>query len=156
MAHSLSEPWTFYYILSDTDDPHQAGLHKLGRMESIEQFWDLYRHIKRPSQVPNIEIGFFMKNFKLDRTDSVYSEGCLLEIAIPQEILDYQWERLLMYAIGSQLDKAIVGVSTRFDMGVFWIWIKEMKFIDFAEDNIVQLLGIDNDVDITRSSIVIK
>ena len=156
MAHSIADPWTFYYIISESDSDAQSGLHRLGRIESIEQFWDLYRYIKRPSQVPNIEIGFFLRSFRLDRTDSVYKDGGLLEIPIPQDLLNYQWERLLMFAIGNQLDKAVVGVSTRFDISVFWIWVKEMKFMDFVEDNVVQLLGIDDDVEITRSPINIK
>ena len=145
MTHLLTDPWTFYYILQDTENPLLDGLHKLGRIESVEQFWDLYRYIKRPSQAPEIEIGFFTKNFKLDRTDSIYKDGSLLQIPIEQDILDYQWERLLMFSLGCQLDKAVVGVSTRYDKGVFWIWVKENKFMDFVEDNVVQLLGIDDD-----------
>ena len=151
MTHQLTDPWTFYYIISNSNNPLLDGLHRLGRFESVEQFWDLYRNIKRPSVAPDIEIGLFTKNFKLDKSDPVYSDGGLLVVPIPKELLDIQWERLIMNAIGSNLDKSIVGVSTRFDKEVVWIWCINMRLMDFVEDNIVDVLGIDDDVTITRS-----
>ena len=153
MTHELTDPWTVYYIISDPSNPLIDGLHKLGRFESVEQFWDLYRNIKRPSAAPEIEIGVFSKNFKLDKTDAVYKGGGLLTIPIPSELLDIQWERLIFNAIGSNLDKSVVGVSTRFDKGLIWIWCKDMRLMDFVEDNVVDILGIDDDVTITRNPI---
>ena len=153
MTHELTNPWTFYYIVTGLEDASLNGLHKLGRIESLEQFWDLYRYIKRPSQAPDIEIGFFMKNFKLDKSDAVYKNGGLLKIPIETDLLDYQWERLLMYAMGCQLDKDAIGVSTKYKDSVIWIWVKDMKLLDFVEDNVVQLLGIDEGVEISRIKI---
>ena len=153
MNHELTEPWTFYYILSNQPNPELNGLHKLGRFESAEQFWDLYRNIKRPSAAPEIEIGLFSKNFKLDKTDPVYKGGGILAVPIPKDLLDIQWERLIMSAIGSNLDRSVAGVSTRFDKEVVWIWCKDMRLMDFVEDNVVDVLGIDDDVTITRTPI---
>ena len=150
MSHFLTHQWTFYFILTNTGNPDSDGLHKLGRFETIEQFWALFRNIKRPSECPDIEIGVFSKNHILDKEDQSYKGGCLLQVPVPSDTLDYHWELLVMRAIGSQCDSSVVGISTMFSKGLFWIWCDNERLADFVEDEIVDVLGIDDDVKIDR------
>lgn len=152
MSHPLASPWTVFYMIEPNDTQFKPGLHVLGRFESIEQFWDLYTHLKKPNKTPDLLLGYFTKAFKMDQEDPNLKTGGKLIISIPKELLIYQWERLIITAVCGTLDPAIVGFSTKYNEEKITIWVNNMKLMDFVEDYIVDLLGIDTDTEVTRAS----
>lgn len=153
MSHPLSLIWSVFYKIENEEEPEKAGLHTLGRFESLEQFWDLYTHLKKPNEVPDLLVGFFNKSFKMDPFDPNLENGGILMIPIPKELLLYQWERLIFAGVGGRLDKGVVGFTLKYNEAIISIWVQDKRLMDFVEDNIVDVLGIDNDVQITRASI---
>ena len=51
--HSLQSAWAFWYDKKQSKKTSTAEfrekLHKIGSFNTVEQFWKLYLHLKRPS-----------------------------------------------------------------------------------------------------------
>lgn len=138
-SHPLQTAWAFWYDKKQRYDPNKAQsndpneykgqLHKIGAFDSVEGFWKLYCHLKRPSTLENnVNIYLFRDTIPKDATTPVspihipmweaYPRGgCwILKIRKRKDsetsVLGKMWQDLAISAIGEMFDEPdVVGVS---------------------------------------------
>lgn len=122
--HALQTPWSFWY---DTKLPRhktnavdfKANLHKIGSFDTVEHFWKLYVHIKRPSTlVVNANLYLFRDGANIAPMWECFPNGgCwILKLKkrrdIEASVLGKMWQDLVFAAIGEMFEEPdLVGIS---------------------------------------------
>jgi len=131
--NALETPWVFWF---DKKLPHNVSnpndyvtnLIHHGEVHSVEQFWGVYSHILRPSELPKDCNYHFMRYRGYPMWECYPEGGCWLIKTKKMNNLNRMWEKLLLASIGEAFgdpDMVGVGVSTRPKGNVLSVWVKD-------------------------------
>ncbi|OAL71369.1 translation initiation factor eIF4E3 [Trichophyton violaceum] len=102
----------------------------LASISSVESFWTVYSHLKRPSLLPTVsDYHIFKKNIRPVWEDEANKRGGKWIIRLKKGVADRYWEDLLLAMIGDQFAEAsdeVCGavLSVRSGEDVLSIWTK--------------------------------
>lgn len=108
---------------------YEDMLELIGSFDSVEKFWAIYSHLKRPSDLPSVNLSVFRKGIKPLWEDEANKKGGKFIIRVKKGISSHIWEALLLAVVGNQLGVGpdeICGVtisirSPGFNIVTLWI-----------------------------------
>eukprot|EP01095_Lingulamoeba_sp_RSL-Kostka_P007029 TRINITY_DN2219_c4_g1_i1.p1 TRINITY_DN2219_c4_g1~~TRINITY_DN2219_c4_g1_i1.p1 ORF type:complete len:276 (+),score=92.90 TRINITY_DN2219_c4_g1_i1:102-929(+) len=132
-THRLNSKWTFWYSKQPKGQkkeniPYEDLLLKVGSFNTIENFWNYYTHLIKPSQLTKGSNIALFKNEKKPMWENFIHGGCWnIHFKKNSLNLDWNWEKLIFGIIGEVFKEPnIVGivVSKRSGFDVLSIWNK--------------------------------
>lgn len=109
--HPLKDGWTFWYRppISKAHGyiEYENTLHAIATVQTAEEFWDVYSHLKRPSDIPVVsDYHVFKKDIRPFWEDEVNRKGGKWVVRLKKGVADRYWEDLLLSLIGDQFSEA--------------------------------------------------
>ena len=141
----LENEYTFYFRITDkklqggkTD--YQDSVKKMAEFSTVEDFWKIFQHIKKPEGLKSgIEIQLFKNPIKPLWEDEGNKEGGRLSLRIKKEFSSLVWEELVLDMISGSFPKNVkdqlngITISIRRDFNCLQIWFKNFKEPHIAE-----------------------
>ena len=165
----LSHKYVFYFRVSeeilknqfpkqtiDTSE-YESQVKKISEFDTIEDFWAIYQHIKKPDDCKQgIEIQMFKENIKPMWEDEFNKNGGKLSLKLNKGYTTIIWEELLLGIIGNILPKEIsegingIVFSSKKESNILQIWFKDYNknYTGELEQCIRDLIQIPNEVPI--------
>ena len=108
---------------------YEDMLEHIGTFDTVERFWSLYSHIKRPSDLPSVNLSVFRKGIKPLWEDEANKKGGKFGIRVKKGISSHCWEALLLAVVGNQLgvgpdEICGVTISVRTECDIMTLWIR--------------------------------
>jgi translation initiation factor 4E len=165
----LSNKYIFWFRISDDiiknqfqkqsidSTEYENQVKKIGEFETIEDFWSLYQHIKKPDNCKQgIEIQMFKDPIKPMWEDEYNKKGGKLSLKLNKGYTTIIWEELILGIIGNILPKEInegingIVFSSKKESNILQIWFKDYNKNYYAEleQCIRDLIQIPNEVPI--------
>ena len=165
----LSNKYIFWFRISDDiiknqfqkqsidSTEYENQVKKIGEFETIEDFWSLYQHIKKPDNCKQgIEIQMFKDPIKPMWEDEYNKKGGKLSLKLNKGYTTIIWEELILGIIGDILPKEInegingIVFSSKKESNILQIWFKDYNKNYYAEleQCIRDLIQIPNEVPI--------
>ena len=119
----LDSGWALWYdkkgASKTSTQEFRQKLQKLGSFDSIEGFWRLYLHVKRPSQLENnVNLYLFRDNQLPPMWESYPRGGCWIlkvkkkTLAGGPSVLGKLWQDMVLALVGEQFEEPdVVGIS---------------------------------------------
>ncbi|KAI1338990.1 translation initiation factor eIF4e [Xylariaceae sp. FL0016] len=106
-AHPLRNTWVFWYRPPITKAngyiEYDKTLHAMMAVKTVEEFWQAYRHLKRPSQLPTVsDYHLFKSGIRPIWEDDENKHGGKWILRLKKGIADRYYEDLLMACAGDQ------------------------------------------------------
>lgn len=110
--HPLQTSWTLYYLKPEKESEDYANsIHAIGKVQTIEEFWTYFSHIKRPCDLEKgTELHVFRNDFRGMWEDPVNRDGGRWFVCLEPGYSSQIWEKSVLALIGEQLDPDIIGV----------------------------------------------
>ncbi|KHO01464.1 eukaryotic translation initiation factor 4E-4 [Metarhizium album ARSEF 1941] len=110
-AHPLKDAWSFWYRppISKAHGfiEYENTLHGIATVQTVEEFWEIYSHLKRPSTLPVVsDYHLFKKDVRPIWEDEVNRKGGKWVVRMKKGVADRYWEDLLLSLIGDQFGDA--------------------------------------------------
>jgi translation initiation factor 4E len=149
--HFLKHSYSFWVRRGQIDMlDYEKSVKLIYTFNTVEDFWILYDHTIRPSEVSyHCDYHFFKKGIKPLWEDKENVNGGSFVIRIPHSNkVSRYWEDLVLALIGGQFDEEeeITGLvfSTRYQKDLISIWCKstEAKTTKKIQDAIRRILGL--------------
>lgn len=146
--HQLNSGWCFWYdkrskpsafnaASGSTTVEYRNRLHKIGAFDTVEGFWKLYCHLKRPSQLDtNVNLYLFRDGPNIAPMWESFPKGGFWILKIKKKrdsgvnILGKMWQDLVLSMIGENFeDPNAVGlsISIRKVEDLISIWISDSR-----------------------------
>lgn len=123
--HPLQTGWVFWYDKKQRYDPtkpvdeYKSNLQKIASFDTVESFWKLYCHLKRPSGLDlNVNLYLFRDGAgQIPMWEAYPRGGCwILKVKKRRDseasVLGKMWQELVIAAIGECFEEPdVVGVS---------------------------------------------
>lgn len=129
--YPLKNAWIIYYRpTTNKNSDYEKSIKPLCRVQSVQAFWTVYSHLKRPSDLPTVsDYHIFKEGIRPVWEDEENKRGGKWIMRLKKGVADRYWEELLMAIIGDQFAEAgeeVCGavVSMRLGEDVFSIWTK--------------------------------
>ena len=129
--HTLRATWTlFYRPPTNKYSDYEKSTIKLASISTVESFWTIYTHLKRPSQLPSVsDYHIFKEGIRPVWEDEANKKGGKWIIRLKKGVADRYWEDLLFAIVGDQFMEAgeeICGavLSVRSGEDVLSVWTK--------------------------------
>eukprot|EP00033_Pygsuia_biforma_P000140 GCRY01000176.1.p1 GENE.GCRY01000176.1~~GCRY01000176.1.p1 ORF type:complete len:219 (-),score=27.58 GCRY01000176.1:111-767(-) len=117
VAHHLEHEWTLWFDQRQNTGKRQAGdfqnyesnLIEIGTFNTVEQFWAVFNHLAKPSQIPvNANFHFFKKGIKPMWEDDANRQGgkWIVSFKNQAKFVDECWEYLLLALIGEMFEQS--------------------------------------------------
>lgn len=127
----LKSTWTLFYRppTSKYSDYEKSTL-KLASISTVENFWTIYSHLKRPSQLPSVsDYHIFKEGIRPVWEDEANKRGGKWIVRLKKGVADRYWEDLLLAIVGDQFMEAgeeVCGavLSVRSGEDVLNVWTK--------------------------------
>ncbi|KAK0815044.1 hypothetical protein LTR91_007599 [Friedmanniomyces endolithicus] len=130
-AWPLKHAWVIYYRPPTSKNAdYEKSIKPLCRFTTVQEFWTVYTHLKRPSALPTVsDYHFFKEGIRPVWEDDENRRGGKWIMKLKKGVADRYWEDLLLAMIGDQFMEAseeVCGavVSVRQGEDVFSIWTK--------------------------------
>lgn len=109
--HQLKDAWSFWYRppISKAHGyiEYENTLHGIATVQTAEEFWEVYTHLKRPSKLPVVsDYHLFKKDIRPIWEDEVNRKGGKWVVRMKKGVADRYWEDLLLSLIGDQFGDA--------------------------------------------------
>ncbi|RDA92379.1 hypothetical protein CP533_4423 [Ophiocordyceps camponoti-saundersi (nom. inval.)] len=109
--HPLKDAWSFWYRppISKAHGfiEYEKTLHGIATVKTVEDFWQIYTHLKRPSALPVVsDYHLFKKDIRPIWEDEVNRKGGKWVVRMKKGVADRYWEDLLLSLIGDQFGDA--------------------------------------------------
>ena len=165
----LSNKYVFWFRISedilknqfpkqalDTSE-YESQVKKIAEFDTIEDFWAVYQHIKKPDNCKQgIEIQLFKENIKPMWEDELNKNGGKLSLKLNKGYTTIIWEELILGIIGNilpaEISEGINGIvfSSKKESNILQIWFKDYnkKYTGELEQCIRDLIQIPNEVPI--------
>ncbi|KAL9626283.1 MAG: hypothetical protein Q9164_007908, partial [Protoblastenia rupestris] len=129
--HPLRSTWNLFYRppTSKYSDYEKSTI-KLASISTVETFWTIYSHLKRPSQLPSVsDYHIFKEGIRPVWEDEANKRGGKWIVRLKKGVADRYWEDLLFAIIGDQFMEAgeeVCGavLSVRSGEDVLNVWTK--------------------------------
>jgi translation initiation factor 4E len=129
--YPLKNAWVIYYRpTTNKNSDYEKSIKPICRVQSVQAFWTVYSHLKRPSDLPTVsDYHIFKEGIRPVWEDEENKRGGKWIMRLKKGVADRYWEELLMAIIGDQFAEAgeeVCGavVSMRLGEDVFSIWTK--------------------------------
>lgn len=124
MKHQLPSEWSFYGFTSSEDNEkitnYESQIQLLARFNTIEDFWQIYSHIIRPSSLQQKSaIHLFRGTSRAMREDPEHQNGGSFLIRVSKGLAQYYWEQLILALIGERFPKDVIGIIISARKGFF-------------------------------------
>ncbi|KAI8659568.1 hypothetical protein NW754_011759 [Fusarium falciforme] len=111
VSHPLMEPWTFWYRppISKAHGfiEYEKTLHEIATVRTVEEFWEIFSYLKRPSSLPVVsDFHLFKKGVRPIWEDDVNKKGGKWVVRMKKGVADRYWEDLMLSLIGDQFGDA--------------------------------------------------
>ncbi|KAF2269480.1 IF4E-domain-containing protein [Lojkania enalia] len=133
----FSTPWPLKYTWviwyrppTPKNSDYEKSTKPLCRMSTAQDFWKVFTHLNRPSNLPTVsDYHFFKEGIRPVWEDDENKRGGKWIMRLKKGVVDRYWEELLMALIGDQFAEAgeeVCGfvLSVRSGEDVFSIWTK--------------------------------
>lgn len=129
--HPLKCTWTLFYRppTSKYCDYEKSTI-KLASISTVEHFWAIYSHLKRPSELPSVsDYHIFKEGIRPVWEDEANKRGGKWIVRLKKGVADRYWEDLLLAVVGDQFLEAgdeVCGavLSVRSGEDVMNVWTK--------------------------------
>ena len=138
----LSNKYIFWFRISDDiikdqfqkqiidSTEYENQVKKIGEFDTIEDFWSLYQHIKKPDNCKQgIEIQLFKDPIRPMWEDEYNKKGGKLSLKLNKGYTTIIWEELILGIIGNILPKEInegingIVFSPKKESNILQIWL---------------------------------
>lgn len=127
----LKYTWVIWYRPpTSKNSDYEKSIQPVCKMSSAQEFWTVYVHLKRPSDLPTVsDYHFFKQSIRPVWEDEQNKRGGKWIMRLKKGVADRYWEDLLMAMVGDQFMEAgeeVCGMvlSVRSGEDVFSIWTK--------------------------------
>ena len=133
----VSVPWPLKYTWviwyrppTPKNSDYEKSTKALCRMSTVQDFWKVFTHLKRPSTLPTVsDYHFFKEGIRPVWEDDENKRGGKWIMRLKKGVADRYWEELLMAMTGGEFMEATEEVcgfvlSVRSGEDVFSIWTK--------------------------------
>jgi len=104
----LRYSWTIWFMHRSPGQKitdYEAAIKKIGSFSTIEQFWGLYSHLKRPDQLVNVsDYHIFKEGVRPVWEDPLNENGGKWIVRIKKGLASRYWEQLMIAIISEQFD----------------------------------------------------
>lgn len=134
---TVSSPWPLKYSWviwyrppTPKNSDYEKSTKAMYKISTAQHFWQVYSHLKRPSQLPTVsDYHFFKDGIRPFWEDEENKKGGKWIMRLKKGVADRYWEDLLLAIIGDQFAEAgeeVCGavVSARNGEDVFSVWTK--------------------------------
>lgn len=109
MKHPLNSKWTLYYYRPDKNRDWNECQHKIHVINTVEEFWSLFNHLKKPSEIQSGgDYSFFKNDIQPMWEDPQNREGGRLTVVHVNQkqsaVADDVWLDLLVFLIGEDFE----------------------------------------------------
>lgn len=129
--HQLRNTWNiFYRPPANKFSDYEKSILKVASISSVESFWTIYSHLKRPSLLPTVsDYHIFKDGIRPVWEDEANRKGGKWIVRLKKGVADRYWEELLLAIIGDQFMEAgdeVCGavLSVRSGEDVLSVWTK--------------------------------
>ncbi len=110
-THSLRHSWVFWFrppiSKSNGFVEYEKTLHPMASFGTVEDFFGIYRHLKRPSTLPLVsDYHIFKKGIRPVWEDDENKRGGKWIVRLKKGVADRYWEDLLIAIVGDQFAEA--------------------------------------------------
>lgn len=130
-GHALKNNWTlFYRPPTSKHSDYEKSTIQVATLSTVEDFWTIYSHLKRPSQLPSVsDYHIFKEGIRPVWEDEANKKGGKWIVRLKKGVADRYWEDLLLAIVGDQFMEAgdeVCGavLSVRSGEDVLNIWTK--------------------------------
>jgi translation initiation factor 4E len=129
-------PWTFYGFFpapAEADSSYESQMRPLGKVATVEQFWQVYSHLIRPADLPNFAaLHFFKGDSRAMREDPEHQNGGSFLIRVSRQASSFYWERLITGLVVGQFNPSVLGAVISARQGHFklLIWYSNAQDIE--------------------------
>jgi translation initiation factor 4E len=127
----LRHPWIIYYRPpTSKNSDYEKSIRPLCRITTAQEFWKVYSHLRRPSDLPTVsDYHFFKEGIRPVWEDEENRRGGKWTMRVKKGVADRYWEGLLLAMVGDQFVEAsdeVCGavVSVRSGEDVFSLWTR--------------------------------
>ncbi|KIX09825.1 uncharacterized protein Z518_00906 [Rhinocladiella mackenziei CBS 650.93] len=158
--HPLRNTWNlFYRPPANKFSDYEKSTLKLASISSVENFWTIYSHLKRPSLLPTVsDYHIFKDGIRPVWEDEANKKGGKWIVRLKKGVADRYWEDLLLAIIGDQFMEAgeevcgaVLSVRSGEDVLSVWTKIDGGRNIKIRE-TIKRLLAFPSDTNIVWKS----
>lgn len=106
--HPLKSTWIIWYRPPTPKySDYEKSTAPLASISSVESFWSIYSHLKRPSLLPTVsDYHIFKKGIRPVWEDEANKRGGKWVVRLKKGVADRYWEDLLLAMIGDQFAEA--------------------------------------------------
>ncbi|RDW93083.1 eukaryotic translation initiation factor 4E [Aspergillus mulundensis] len=158
--HTLRSTWIIWYRPPTPKySDYEKSTAPLASISSVESFWSIYSHLKRPSLLPTVsDYHIFKKGIRPVWEDEANKKGGKWIVRLKKGVADRYWEDLLLAMIGDQFAEAsdevcgaVLSVRSGEDVLAVWTRIDGGRNIKIRE-TIKRLLAFPADTNIVWKS----
>ncbi|KAH8702133.1 translation initiation factor eIF 4e-like domain-containing protein [Talaromyces proteolyticus] len=159
-GHPLKSTWIIWYRPPTPKySDYEKSTIALAAISSVESFWTIYSHMKRPSLLPTVsDYHIFKKGIRPVWEDEANKRGGKWIIRLKKGVADRYWEDLLLAIVGDQFAEAgdevcgaVLSVRSGEDVMSIWTRIDGGRNIKIRE-TIKRLLSLPADTNIVWKS----
>uniref|UniRef100_A0A224XL18 eIF-4F 25 kDa subunit n=2 Tax=Triatominae TaxID=70999 RepID=A0A224XL18_9HEMI len=152
--HPLEHTWTLWYLDSNRTKNWEDCLMEVGSFGTVEDFWCLFHHIKRASELkPGCDYSLFKKGITPMWEDKANKDGgrwiINLEKRITHAKLDHYWLEIAMCLIGEcfhglndKINGATINIRTKQNKIGLWTNTEDRSTVVRIGMKVKELMGI--------------
>lgn len=146
--HPLRTPWVFWFRppISKANGyiEYEKTLHAMAEVGTVEDFFAVYAHLKRPSTLPLVsDYHLFKKDIRPIWEDNENRAGGKWIVRLKKGVADRYWEDLLLAIVGDQFSDASEEVcgavlSVRNGEDILSVWVRrdggkvvKIRYVDY-------------------------
>lgn len=129
--HALKNTWVlFYRPPTHKYSDYEKSTIQLASLSTVESFWTIYSHLKRPSLLPSVsDYHIFKSGIRPVWEDEANKKGGKWIVRLKKGVADRYWEDILLAIVGDQFAEAgeeVCGavLSVRSGEDVLSVWTK--------------------------------
>ncbi|KAG0261780.1 Eukaryotic translation initiation factor 4E type 2 [Mortierella polycephala] len=107
-VHPLHFNWVFWFMHRTPGSKilnYESSMKKIATFGSVEDFWAVYSHLKRPHDLPNVsDYHLFKQGVRPVWEDATNINGGKWIVRLKKGLASRYWENLVMAVIGDQFD----------------------------------------------------
>lgn len=130
-VHPLKNTWVVWYRSPGNKfQDYEKSTHRVAHFGTVEEFWTVYTHLRRPSALPHVsDYHLFKKGIRPVWEDAENKNGGKWNIRLRKGVANRYWEDLLLAIVGGQFGDAgddLCGavLSVRGNEDVLSVWTR--------------------------------
>ena len=143
-VHPLKNTWVVWYRSPGNKfQDYEKSTHKIAHFGTVEEFWTVYTHLRRPSSLPHVsDYHLFKQGIRPVWEDKENRNGGKWNLRLKKGVANRYWESLMLAIVGDQFGDAgedLCGavLSVRGNEDVLSVWTRvegamclKIKYVD--------------------------